>query len=51
MLENETPGGTGTGPGKAEQSLWRAVPDAIRGSREDYTRIPLPRAIVLLAIR
>ena len=31
-------------------SLWKAVPDAIRGSKEDYTRIPLPRAIVLLAI-
>ena len=50
MLENETSGGTGAGPDKAQQSLWRAVPDAIRGSREDYTRIPLPRAIVLLAI-
>lgn len=50
MLENERPGGTGTAPDKAGQSLWRAVPDAIRGSREDYTRIPLPRAIVLLAI-
>lgn len=32
------------------ESLWRAVPDAIRGSREDYTKIPLPRAIMLLAI-
>ncbi len=31
-------------------SLWRAVPDAIRGSKEDYTKIPLPRAIVLLAV-
>ena len=31
-------------------SLWRAVPDAIRGSKEDYTKVPLPRAIVLLAI-
>ena len=31
-------------------SLWRAVPDAIRGSNEDYTRVPLSRAIVLLAI-
>ena len=31
-------------------SLWRAVPDAIRGSSEDYARIPLSRAIVLLAI-
>jgi len=34
----------------APASLWKAVPDAIRGSKEDYTRIPLPRAIVLLAI-
>ncbi len=32
------------------KSLWQAVPDAIRGSREDYTLVPLPRAIVLLAI-
>ena len=34
----------------SDESLWRAVPDAIRGSREDYTRIPLPRAIMLLAL-
>lgn len=34
----------------ASESLWRAVPDAIRGSHEDYTRVPLPRAIMLLAL-
>ena len=37
-------------PAESLESLWRAVPDAIRGSKEDYTRIPLSRAIVLLAI-
>lgn len=31
-------------------SLWRTVPDALRGSHEDYTKIPLMRAILLLAI-
>ena len=40
----------GTNPDRAEDSLWSAVPDAIRGSHEDYTSIPLTRAIVLLAI-
>ena len=50
MLGDDRLGGTGTTRAKAEKSLWRAVPDAIRGSREDYTKIPLPRAIVLLAI-
>ncbi len=35
---------------RTEESLWRAVPDAIRGSDEDYTSIPLTRAIVLLAV-
>ena len=37
-------------PAESLESLWRAVPDAIRGSKEDYTRVPLSRAIVLLAI-
>lgn len=31
-------------------SLWRALLEAIRGSEADYTAIPLPRAILLLAI-
>ncbi len=31
-------------------SLWYAAWDAIRGSREDYTKGPLSRAIVLLAL-
>ena len=34
----------------SEESLWRAIPDAIRGSNEDYTLVPLPRAIMLLAL-
>ena len=32
------------------ESLWRAIPDAIRGSHDDYTQIPLTRAIILLAV-
>ena len=32
------------------ESLWRAIPDAIRGSHEDYTQVPLTRAIMLLAL-
>ncbi len=32
------------------RSLWRTIPDAITGSKQDYTSIPLPRAILLLAI-
>ena len=36
--------------GSAE-SLWRAIPEAIRGKHEeDYTQVPLSRAIVLLAL-
>ena len=35
---------------RSDESLWRAIPDAIRGSKEDYTRVPLPRAIMLLAL-
>jgi putative MATE family efflux protein len=31
-------------------SLWQALRDAVRGSDADYTRIPLQRAIFLLAI-
>ena len=31
-------------------SLWLALKDAIRGTNADYTRIPLGRAIFLLAI-
>ncbi len=37
-------------PLASPSSLWQAIPDAIRGSKEDYTSIPLPRAILLLAI-
>ena len=50
MLDDDRRAGTGTVRAAPKESLWRAVPDAIRGSREDYTKIPLPRAIVLLAI-
>ena len=34
----------------APQSLWRELRDAIRGTNADYTRIPLRRAVFLLAV-
>ena len=41
---------SGDGGGAAFPPLWRAIPDAIRGSNEDYTKVPLSRAILLLAV-
>src|SRR5215510_12968917 len=35
---------------EASQSLWSAVKESIRGSHRDYTRGPIGRAILLLAI-
>ncbi len=32
------------------QSLWRELRDAVRGTDADYTRIPLRRAVLLLAV-
>ena len=38
-------------PASAPQpSMWRAIGNALRGKREDYTRLPLERAILLLAV-
>jgi len=34
----------------APQSLWRELRDAIRGTNADYTKIPLRRAVFLLAV-
>ena len=34
----------------ASQSLWTSLRDAIRGTNADYTRIPLRRAVFLLAV-
>ncbi|MBW8824520.1 MAG: MATE family efflux transporter [Xanthomonadales bacterium] len=34
----------------ASHSLWRELRDAIRGTEADYTRIPLRRAVLLLAV-
>ena len=34
----------------AEAPLWRAVGASLRGAREDYTKVSLQRAIVLLAV-
>src|SRR5690606_15226840 len=35
---------------RVPQSLWRELRDAIRGTNADYTRIPLRRAVFLLAV-
>src|SRR6187401_256913 len=37
-------------PQDDSQSLWSAVKESIRGSHRDYTRGPIGRAILLLAI-
>jgi len=41
---------TVTVPQEESQSLWSAVKESIRGSHRDYTRGPIGRAILLLAI-
>jgi putative MATE family efflux protein len=37
-------------PAAPSASLWRELRDAVRGTEADYTRIPLRRAIFLLAV-
>src|SRR5580765_3616278 len=37
-------------PPEETQSLWSAVKESIRGSHRDYTRGPIGRAILLLAV-
>ena len=37
-------------PDHARRSLWASLRDAIRGTDADYTRIPLRRAVFLLAV-
>ncbi|MBC8039756.1 MAG: hypothetical protein H7Y06_04370 [Opitutaceae bacterium] len=32
------------------QSFWRSVAQAIRGEQNDYTALPLNRAVLLLAV-
>ncbi len=39
-----------TSPPAESQSLWRELRDAIRGTNADYTKIPLRRAVFLLAV-
>ena len=35
---------------RAPRPLWRELRDAVRGTNADYTRIPLRRAVLLLAV-
>ena len=37
-------------PPEAGRSVWAELRDAIRGTGADYTKIPLPRAVFLLAV-
>ena len=37
-------------PAALNRSLWRELGDAIRGTGADYTKIPLRRAVFLLAV-
>ena len=39
-----------TGAPEAQQSLWSAVRESLRGSHRDYTSGPIGRAIIMLAI-
>ena len=46
-----TPTDSSAPPVAPEQaSVWGAIKSSLRGHREDYTRLPLPRAILLLAL-
>ncbi|MGE0581252.1 MAG: MATE family efflux transporter [Steroidobacteraceae bacterium] len=45
-----TPTVAATLPPAGPQSLWRELRDAIRGTSADYTKIPLRRAVFLLAV-
>jgi putative MATE family efflux protein len=46
--ETPAPGAAATAP--PSPSLWREVRDAVRGTDADYTKIPLRRAVFLLAV-
>ncbi len=48
MQPTPSPGTPATDIGA--QSLWAGLRDAIRGTNADYTRIPLRRAVFLLAV-
>lgn len=50
-MTHETPApDSATLAGRPQQSLWRELRDAVRGTDADYTRIPLRRAVFLLAV-
>jgi len=39
-----------TGDGEAPQGLWSAIRESLRGSQRDYTKGPIGRSIIMLAI-
>lgn len=45
-----TPAAAASSAATGPQSLWRELLDAIRGTNADYTKIPLRRAVFLLAV-
>ena len=51
---NATPAANGTSASSAEdeqtQSLWSAIRESLRGSQRDYTKGPIGRSIIMLAI-
>lgn len=50
LAETMQPADSTTLPPPPDPSLWAALKEALRGSEADYTRIPLRRAIFLLAV-
>lgn len=50
MTPTEPSAAAATGTPTPPHSLWRDVRDAMRGTGADYTRIPLRRAVFLLAV-
>lgn len=50
MQPTDRPVGIDGAPAAPRRSLWRELADAIRGTNADYTKIPLRRAVLLLAI-
>ena len=49
-MQSSTPAVAAASPPIEPQSLWRELRAAIRGTSADYTKIPLRRAVFLLAV-